>query len=111
MALYEHNKRVLTAEEDKWFRENYGKISQNKIAKQLMVSPNTVREIAIRLGLRESSTFRYSSANAPMPTIIEYGNNYCMDCKHYLNGGTCSRNGKMIGALHKKSCFETKELR
>lgn len=97
MALYEHNKRVLTAEEDKWFRENYGKISQNKIA--------------IRLGLRESSTFRYSSANAPMPTIIEYGNNYCMDCKHYLNGGTCSRNRKIIGALHKKSCFETKELR
>ena len=106
--MYGHNKRVLTAEEEKWFRENYGKLSQNKIAKQLMVSPNTVREIAIRLGLRISSNFRYSAANAAIPTIIEHGNNYCIDCEHYLIGGTCSRNGRITGALHKKSCFESK---
>ena len=109
MGIHSHNKRVLTEAEDKWFRENYGKLSQNKIAKQLMVSPNTVRELAIRMGLREPSTFRYSAANAPMATVIEHGNNYCLDCEHYVKGGTCARNGRTTGALLKKSCFESKK--
>ena len=106
--MYGHNKKVLTAEEEKWFRENYGKLSQNKMAKQLMISANTVREIAIRLGMKPRSQYQESKEPEAMPRILEYGNNYCIDCEHYQKGGICSRNGRIIGALHKKSCFEIK---
>ena len=106
--MYGHNKKVLTAEEEKWFRENYGKLSQNKMAKQLMISANTVREIAIRLGMKPRSQYQESKEKEEMPRILEYGNNYCIDCEHYREGGICSRNGRIIGALHKKSCFEKK---
>ena len=99
---------MLSAEEEQWLRENYKKISQNKIAKHLMISSNTVREIAKRMGIFDGNKFVYSAAKVEITTMVELGDGYCLDCGNYRNGGICERDGRLIGALHKKSCFTKK---
>lgn len=102
--------RVFTENEKQWLIDNYPTMKQSDCAKHLMVSANVVRRLAKELGIYEKKNPAVEG-NKPKekPSILEAGKGYCLECAYYVVGGTCGRNGRMTGALHKKECFKVND--
>lgn len=102
---------VLTASQAEWLRENYATVSNKEIGKTLNISETTIRRFAMEMGLSKGAN-KYAPKPKPKSKkkeLVQSKNQgYCIDCKHYREGGLCMRTEKIrpTGALHQKDCFK-----
>ena len=98
--------RVFTEEEKEWLRENFAKMSRADCGRYLQVSGNTIRKLAIKLGIYQEKKKPVKVTKNVVPEILISGEGYCQDCILYKVGGICGKNGRTTGALHRKNCFK-----
>lgn len=97
--------REFSAEEKQWVIDHYLKVKQKDIAKYLNCSPILIRRLVKELGIwRKPENVKAKMERIP-DSMHSEGDRYCIECCHYVKGGTCGKNGKIIGALHQKKCF------
>lgn len=101
--------RHLSEEEKDWLRENYYTKTSRECAKYLLASKSLLAKWVKELGLRKRFNAPEVKDKIYCKAVVEYGKGYCIDCKHYVVGGTCGDTGRITGALHKKSCFKSKD--
>ena len=101
-------KTTLTESEVQWLIDNRS-MSQEKCAAALGVTRHTISAYLTELGLNKPRAKPGLTKKQKKRLIVDSGNGYCIDCKHYKVGGICGKNGKDTGALRKKECFKDKE--
>ena len=105
--------KQLTEKEKQWLIDNYHTKKQCDCARHLNISKNVIRRFAKELGIYEKKTpavvSKKPKAKPDIIDVIEDGKGYCLECAYYVLGGTCGKNGRITGALHKKGCFKANE--
>lgn len=101
----------LTDDIISWMNENFGKASRKECALHCNVSVCTIDRWARQLGLfaRKSKDIKQILETNPAPEKPIKDRGYCIDCEHYVVGGTCARTARYTGALNEKPCFKRNE--
>lgn len=105
----------LTEYQTTWLQENYGKMSREECALRLHCSTRTIDRWINKLGLQINKPSKPSKPSKVIEVVeekpaVDFQKGYCMDCKHYIVGGQCGKNGKPTGALNEKPCFKQNTL-
>ena len=100
----------LTESEKQWLIDNYSTTKLCDLSKRLMISDNTIRKYAAELGLTKDRK-PVVEVNKPdeIPSIMDAGKGYCLDCAFYVVGGWCGKKARPTGALHRKECFKVND--
>lgn len=103
--------RIFTGEDREWLIENYPHLSNTACVRTLKCGFKSLRKLVAECGLeyhnqtkpntkfiaKKEKTFLWKDKDAT---------ERCMDCEWYMQGGTCTKTGKAVGALWQKRCFE-----
>lgn len=103
--------RVFTDEDREWLIENYPHLSNTACIKALKCGKQSLQKLVAECGLE------YHNQTKPNTKFIAQkekkfvwkdkdATERCMDCKRYVQGGTCSKTGRDVGALWQKTCFK-----
>ena len=100
--------RYLTDEDREWLKQNYPHHTNRACLQHLKIGYAKLKEWVAECGLK----YRNQTHNNTREKLknqwkeeIKCGD-YCIDCPNYVNGGTCFKDGKIIGALWQKPCFK-----
>lgn len=104
--------REFTEEDRDWLIANYPHHTNRACLEHLKVGYKKLKEWIAACGLEyrhqthENTKVKLKNRWKEEPDKETMIGNYCIDCSNYVKGGTCSRNGKTIGALWQKKCFK-----
>lgn len=116
-----------------YIRENYDQKTVKQIAKELHISGSRVWMLASAMGLSKHTDGKKTPSvrkvyktvvvehfvpnnkpvtygvhwGSPLPEKVKEGG-FCCDCRHYVQGGWCSRLSIETGYLNQKICFTEK---
>lgn len=100
--------RIFTDEDRDWLKENYPHLSNKKCLLHFKCGYESLKKLVHDCGLDYKDANKYSK-KLDKKTKCEWKDEkvcgYCIDCSHYAKGGICSINGKLVGALWQKKCF------
>ena len=104
--------RILTGEDREWLIANYPHHTNTACLKHLKIGYKKLKEWIAECGLEYRNQTHNNTREKQKnqwkgePEKETQIGGYCIDCPKYVNGGTCSKDGKTIGALWQKTCFK-----
>jgi hypothetical protein len=100
-------RKPLTPGQISWFCQYYPILPTTQIMEELLIGEGQVKDLVKQYGLVKIRRTKPQSAAPKKKACVymdEQAAGYCIDCKHYKQGGICSLAGKDTGALWQKKC-------